>query len=117
MCTPSTPCARQCLADPEEWGSEIITCGDWGTCTSDCVPNWQVVSSQPALGYIHHNAYPYCQTFTMTRYTQRDLSACNPNDVERHYCANPQLVQTIFSECCWWGCFPQDRDESNCSVP
>ena len=63
VCGPTTSCTRQCRSGdrPDDW----ITCGVWGDCAY-CTPNWQTVSSEPALGYIDHNAYPFCQTFAMT---------------------------------------------------
>jgi hypothetical protein len=113
VCRPSTSCDLACR---DFWG-EWITCGEYGVCGEggpSCTPNWQTVGTEGA-GFVHYNDYSInqCNTFAMTRINQRDVSACDPNNLERHYCQS-QLVQAAFG-CCWFGCTPQIRDESNCN--
>jgi hypothetical protein len=114
-CSPSVSCSARCIVDPQDWPRVWTTCGQWGVCAS-CTPNWQTVATQPVLVHVNTTeaGNPACQTWRMTRVTQHDANQCNPNNLERHYCAGtPQWIQTVFFTCCGHGCHPE-VDDSAC---
>jgi hypothetical protein len=115
ICTPQIACTKRCIIDLQDWPREWTTCGQWGSCNY-CTPNWQVVSTGPAAGFVNYNDYPInqCNTFTMTRIVERDLNACNPNNLERHHCISPQVIHLAIG-CCPDGCTPQIQDYTNCN--
>jgi hypothetical protein len=109
VCTESASCSTSCRTQtgPEQPGEEWSTCGEWGVCASSCVPDWQVIDSQPKGGYaVYYYTSPLrCDFYGTYLITERDVNQCGEPD--RTWCFRRLEASRNDHRCCeFYFCSP-----------
>ncbi len=103
MCTPTSPCDREC------WdGSVQTTCGDYGVCVSGtCYPNWTPISETVIGVFDRQDVFnlPACEVLEVVRVTWTDTNDCG--DPDWTSCYHRQIGYNEDGFCCgvYWSCF------------